>query len=305
MAQRELYAGPDAPYDSTDSEPRAVCIANQKGGSTKTTIAINTADRLAARGHDTLFVDLDPNGHASTYLGFEDAYEDNDEHLGDVILDSGDLDPQDIIEDTDFGFDVIPANDEYKRGYLEDRIKGSSFPNTCLKVGLIDPLLGNDYDYIIVDTPSYPGKLTDNALIGTGNLMVPLSPGGQATKGFQRMLNNQLKEIMAQMDLSILAVVPNVINGRIDHENQGTKLVRDANDGFPEKTPNFARLTEEDWARIDAGEYQPRPGIRSRDAINDAHEAQQPLGHYDPENDQLGCFDELAAIVETGGVQHG
>jgi len=239
MARSELYEGPDAPYDGLDTEPRAVCVANQKGGSTKTTIAINTADRLAARGHDTLFVDLDPNGHASTYLGFEEAYEENDEHLGDVILDSGDLDPQDIIEDTDFGFDVIPSNTEYKRGYLEDRIKGSSFPNTCLKLGLIDPLLGD-----------------------------------------------------------------NVIDGRIDHENQGTKLLKDANESFPEKTPNFARLTDEDWERIDAGDYQPRPGIRSRDAINDAHEAQEPLAHYDPSNDQIGCFDELAAIVETGGVHH-
>jgi len=44
-----------------------IAVSNQKGGVGKTTIAINVAGALAARGHDVLLVDLDAQGHATSY----------------------------------------------------------------------------------------------------------------------------------------------------------------------------------------------------------------------------------------------
>jgi len=48
---------------------KTIAIVNQKGGSGKTTTAINVASMLARRGWPTLLVDLDPQSHCAVGLG--------------------------------------------------------------------------------------------------------------------------------------------------------------------------------------------------------------------------------------------
>src|SRR6201999_870402 len=48
---------------------RRVAILNQKGGTGKTTTAVNLAAGIAARGWDTLLVDMDAQGNVGTSLG--------------------------------------------------------------------------------------------------------------------------------------------------------------------------------------------------------------------------------------------
>ena len=48
-----------------------VSFANQKGGVGKTTTAVNLGYALANRGHKTLIVDTDPQGHVALALGLE------------------------------------------------------------------------------------------------------------------------------------------------------------------------------------------------------------------------------------------
>ena len=55
---------------SQTSQQSRICVTNAKGGTGKTTVAINIAGALNERGRDVLFVDLDPQGNASEGLGF-------------------------------------------------------------------------------------------------------------------------------------------------------------------------------------------------------------------------------------------
>lgn len=293
------------PYESIDPEPRAVAVNLLKGGSGKTTTAINLARELAHRNEQALIVDLDDNGHMTLNLGYEEIYasadDEEDNHAKDVIVDGDD--PREHIVSVTEGLDLFPAHEDLET--VQSALKEATMGTTRLKKNIVDRLLGDEYDYIVVDCPANRGKLNDNAMYAAGNIILPLRPENGYESGLTNTMNRLVKEAREYFDLNILAVVPTDLRARIDYDTRDRSLLEELNNLGNADTiiPNFARITDKDWQAIDAGDYDgPLPGIRHRGTIDKAHDVGKPLRDHDPECDQLPYYAELAAIVEVGEV---
>ena len=278
----------------TAVEPRAVTVANNKGGVGKTVITINVADRLAARGHRVLVLDTDPAGNLTEGIGLKDSYNE-DPHFGQLLAEGEfeDVGLDDVIVETEW-FDVMPSNidlgsrqnlldqDRQAFRYLEDKI--------------VEPLLGERYDYILIDTEASSDSLfMDAAIWATQNMIIPVEPAEESLRGLQGLMEGQIADASQHRDVEILALVVN----RCGSDNEVKRVIEELNEHFHDKLPSFIRkdVLESEGTRLQHG------GLRERVAIKRAWKEGVPLAEYDAEDDQIEHFDELARIVEQGGVQ--
>lgn len=283
-------------------EPRAVSVGVLKGGFGKTTTALNLARELAYRNGSALLVDLDDNGHLTLNLGFDDAYAGDyweENHANATLVDS--QNPDSYILNVVDSLDLFPAHEDLES--VQNALKDGTMGTTRLRKNLIEPLLGSDYEYIIVDTPANRGKLNDNAMYGTQNLIIPLRPEHGYESGLLNTINRLVAEAREYFELDILAVHPTDLSGRIDQDTRDRRLVEElcTRKAVARHVPDFAYI--EDWEAVDNGNYSGNlPGIRHRAAIDAANDSGLPLRDYDPSCDQLDAYKELAMIVERGEV---
>ena len=155
---------------------RVVAIANQKGGVGKTTTAINFAASLAHYGQRTLVIDLDPQGNASSGLGFPKDHVEKGSI--DVLLDQAELDA--VIQNTLVeGLDLLPATRELIGAEVE--LMQASQRETRLQKALASA--SSHYDWVILDCPPSLGFLTVNALVAADSVLIPVQAEYYALEG--------------------------------------------------------------------------------------------------------------------------
>lgn len=159
---------------------RVIALANQKGGCGKTTTATNLAAALAQVDKKVLLIDNDPQGHATLAFGFRerdftlstyDLYMTTDILVEDAFLEVGP------------GFHLLPAGielsaveqalsrDQAKEQRLRSNLRRSSLP----------------YDYVLIDCPPSVGLLTFNALLASGEVIIPVDPSYYSMQALRKM----------------------------------------------------------------------------------------------------------------------
>lgn len=170
---------------------KIIAIANQKGGTGKTTTACNMGNALALAGKRVLLVDFDPQANLTMSVGIEQPDElDMPMHsvLG-IVMDGQPLPERSAYIRQGARLDIIPCNINLSLTEinLRDELGGERTLSD-----LLEPLRPS-YDYIIIDTNPYLGLLTINALAACDSVIIPVSPQLWSATGLTDLLQTIFK----------------------------------------------------------------------------------------------------------------
>ena len=161
---------------------KIIAFSNQKGGVGKTTTCVNLSAYLAQKGYKVLLVDLDPQGNATTGLGFAKSEVKNS--IYNVLIDEMPI--QDAVVTTLVdNLDIVPssidlAGAEVELVYVKDR------EHVLKKV--LEKAKGV-YDFITIDCPPSLGLLTINALAASNTVIIPIQSEYYALEGLSQLMN--------------------------------------------------------------------------------------------------------------------
>jgi chromosome partitioning protein len=188
---------------------RTIAIANQKGGSAKTTTCVNLAAALGEQHRRVLVLDLDPQHSATAWFGAQNV----DKGIFRVFADNGNL--LDVLVNTALpGVTLAPAT-TWLVG-IERALAGEVGAETLLRRALseLDP---GEWDYVLIDTPPTLGLLTINALAAAAELLVTVEAHVMALHGLAQLL--QTVDVVQQR-LNAELVMSGILACRVDQRTR-------------------------------------------------------------------------------------
>ena len=185
---------------------KKIAVSLRKGGSGKTTTAVNLATALHKKGKKTLLVDLDPQANATISVGIDPL--SLTKHINSLFTDIS-VKTEEAIAKTGFGLQILPSHPD-----LAETEAGMRATQIGLLKGLLEPIDGL-FDYIVIDTPPAESYLTVNALATADEVVIPLQTHYLAMRGLQEAIE-EISEVKKGLNpkLKVAGILPTMVNNR-------------------------------------------------------------------------------------------
>lgn len=224
-----------------------IAIISRKGGSGKTTTALCIADQIRQSGKSVLIIDLDAKRNASKAIN-ADLSRQNVTNL----LDGAKLD--EVVQHTDNG-DIVPGS--IYLNAADTILTNNHELKKALQRG------GDQYDFIIIDCPDTPGRLTMNALAAATSAIITVKAEPFSYDGIDDLTAaiEQAKDTNA--DLIIRGIIITAYDGRSNEakRNLDAFKVKAEEIGTQVIEPPIratAKVYEAQGRRVNLSQYAPR-----------------------------------------------
>lgn len=182
---------------------RRIAVINYKGGTGKTTTALNIAYALTIKSYKVLIIDIDPQGSISFFSKQKPKY-----NLYDILIE--DTPVEKCILPLRNNLDIICSNERVFPA--EIKMSGMSERELILRKKF-ESIKG--YDFILIDCPPSMNLLNQNALIFADELLLPVSMEYLSLIGVKQLLKNiKIINRIFYKGLKITGVIPTFYDKR-------------------------------------------------------------------------------------------